>query len=135
MSVLHTINLAKDRALTATFKTRWVDSRSAYSFRFQMSSDNTGTPVGAWTIEETNDPVADFENRSTDGDSTASTARAINISADTTRVTILGTGLTVNAANDTEVIIINPAQFLRLVYTRTSGGTGSKAQIWGHGRE
>lgn len=135
MSVQHTSTVWKDHLLTATAATRWVDARSCYSLIFQISQDNTGTPVGAYTVEETNDPIADFETRSTDGDSTASTAKPINISADTTRVTILGTGLTVSAANETEIVIINPARFVRLKYTRASGGTGAKAQIWASGRE
>lgn len=134
MTVLHTAILAKDKVLTTTFKTRWMDTRSAYSVHLQLSSDNVGTPQGAWTIEESNDPLIDFEQRSTDGESTASTAKAINISADATRVTILGTGLTVNSANNTKITILNPAQFVRLVYTATSGGAGSKAQVWAHSR-
>lgn len=135
MPVLHTLVLAVDRPLTATFATRWVDARSAYSIHFQISSDNTGTPVGAWTIEGSHDPRCTYELNSTDGDSTGTTAKRINISADTSRVTVVGTGLTVGAANDTEIIILNPPRFVRLVYTRTSGGALSKLQLFASGRE
>lgn len=135
MGVLNECTLKSSAGMGATFATRWVATHSCYSIIFQMSSSNTSTPVGAWTVEETNDPQAEFETRSADGDSTASTAKAINISADTSRVTIIGTGLTVGAANETEVVVLNPARFVRLKYTRTSGGTTAVLNVWATGRE
>lgn len=135
MSQIVQSTVSRDKALTATYATSWIDVRSAYVAHLQMSSDNTGSPVGAWTIEETNDPVVEDEKRAGMVESAASVAKAINISADSSRVVVLGTGLTVNAANNTEVIVHSPARFLRLKYTRTSGGTGSLAQVWVSARE
>lgn len=135
MGQLHVSTLAKDKALATTFATRWIDTRSAFVAHLQWSSDNTSSPVGAITIEESNDPQVETEQWNTSGESTASTAKAINISADTTRVVILGTGLTVNAVNNTEVIVHSPARYIRLKYTASTGGATAKAQIWVSARE
>lgn len=124
--------LATNKALGATFKTTWVDTRGLSLVGFQWSSTAGTSPVGALTVEESNDPVIPNEQRTNPADSTASTAQAINISA-SDRVTIDGTGLTIGGANNTIISVENPARFVRLVYTRTSGT--AVAQCWTHGRD
>jgi hypothetical protein len=56
----------------------------------------------------------------------------VNISADSTRVTVVGTGLTVNAANETAVTVLNPAAFVRLKYTRAGLGATATVNCWAH---
>lgn len=130
------IKLAVDHTLGATFKSNWIDARGSRFISIQLSSDNVSSPVGTWSIEESNDPVAEREiMRGAGGDSTASTAAVASIGSDALRVSVNGTGLAVAAANSTTISVYDPASFVRLVYTRTSGGGTAKAQIWVHGRD
>jgi hypothetical protein len=119
--------------LGATYATPWVDCRASKRVHFQWSSDNVSTPTGAITIEESSDPVAlsgYLDNPS--ANTTSSAAKVVNISADSTRVTVVGTGLTVNAANETVVTVLNPAAFVRLKYTRAGLGETATANCWAH---
>jgi hypothetical protein len=123
----------KNRPLTASFATRWIDTAGSYMLLLQMSTNATGAPAGTFTVEESNDPQADFETRSTDGDSTASTAAAVDVTADP-RVKVTGS-LTVAGAASAMVAISTPGRFIRLKYTRTSGGAGGACQLWAVGKD
>jgi hypothetical protein len=130
------ITLSNNKALGATYATAWVDCRRARRVHFQWSSDNTSSPVGVVSIEESNDPLALADYLSTsNAETTSSTAKTINISGDTTRVKDVGTSFTVNAANETVVTVVNPAAFVRVKYTRTSGGATAVANCWAHAVE
>jgi hypothetical protein len=125
--------LSNAKTLGATYATPWVDCRASKRVHLQWSSDNTSSPVGVIAVEESNDPTALSEYlNNPPGETTSSTAKVVNISADTTRVKDVGTGFTVNAANETVVTVLNPAAFVRVKYTRTSGGGTATANCWAH---
>lgn len=115
--------LLSSHSLGATFKSPWLDCRGSYHVSIQLTNAATGTPVGAWTIEESNDTQIESNKWSAEGDSTADTVAKVDASA-STRVEIVGSGLAVSSANSTIIHIERPARYVRLVYTRTSG-TGS----------
>lgn len=117
--------LARDHSMAATWSTPWLDCRGSYHVSIQAFNSATGTPVGAWTVQESNDPSIDAAKWSADGDGVAASASKVE-SAASTRVEIVGTGLTVSSANATLINIERPARYVRLTYTRTSGtGTAS----------
>jgi uncharacterized Zn-binding protein involved in type VI secretion len=123
---------------SVTFKSKWLDVRSCAVLHLHFSIAATGTPVGAITIEESNDPqiARTMLGTSPQGDSTADSVAKVDISADSARVKINGTGLAVNGANSTIVKISDPASYIRFVYTVTSGGSASTGfTCWALGKD
>lgn len=112
--------LISAHSMAATFKSAWLDCRGSYHVSIQVSNAATGTPVGAWTVEESNDNQIESNRWTAGGDSTADTVSVVNSSA-STRVEVVGSGLAVSSANTTLINIDRPARYVRLVYTRTSG--------------
>lgn len=124
------IRLSENKSLGDTYATPWIDCRVVEHLSIHWASDNTSSPVGALTVEESDDPVVVHE---LDGaESTSSTAKVVNTSADSLRVSVAGTGLTVNAANATMISIVRPAAFVRVKYTRSGGGATAVANCWAH---
>lgn len=124
------IRLSETKSLGATYATPWIDCRIVKYLSIHWASDNTSSPVGALTVEESDDPVVVHELNGSE--STSSTAKVVNTSADSLRISAAGTGLTVNAANATMITITRPAAFVRLKYTRTSGGATAVANCYAH---
>ncbi|HXJ73727.1 MAG TPA: hypothetical protein VNM37_12765 [Candidatus Dormibacteraeota bacterium] len=132
----HTLlaTLFKDRVYTGPFASRWIDTAGSYAIKIHLANDGSGAAAGAWTIEESNDASIAHELKATDGESTASTAKVVDISAVTSRVTIDGTGLTVTNGASTMITIVNPARFVRLKLTG-AGAVGAKLQGWVKGQD
>ena len=129
------VPVVKNHADNATFKCRWLDTRQCSTLHLHFSIAATSTPVGTLTIEESNDPqVARNNETGVGGDSTSDTVAKVDITA-SSRVVTSGTGLAVNGANSTMVVITAPAAFVRFVYTATSGGSASAGfTCWAQGK-
>lgn len=126
--------VVKNHADNATFKCKWLDARQCSTLHLHFSVAATGTPVGAITIEESNDPqIARNNETGVAGDSTSDTVAKVDVSA-SSRVDVRGTGLAVNGANSTMVTITSPAAFVRFVYTVTSGGAATGFTCWAQGK-
>jgi hypothetical protein len=135
-STLECNNLWVNQSLAATVRSPWIDARKSRSLNLQFSVTATGTPVGALTLEESNDPAlrTQFDRAfAANGNSTSDAYVAVPVQGDTLRVSVSGTGLAVSGANNTVIHIVHPAAFVRVVYTRTSG-TSTAAQLWASGR-
>ncbi len=111
--------------------TRWISCAGARVLNVQVTNDGIGLPAGTWAIHESNDPNAEFENRA-DYDPDASHTVFTDITADDRVHMIEGDG-TVAGGGVWAFLISDPGRFIRLGYTRTSGGTGSKCSIFVYG--
>jgi hypothetical protein len=118
-----------DQTLTGTFMSRWIDSSGSYALNIHLSNSGSGAIAGAYTIEESNDPSIQHELKATDGNSTSSTAKVVDITGDTDRVLVNGTGLVAANGASTMITILTPARYVRVKYVGT-GGTGAKLQGW-----
>lgn len=118
-------------ALAATYKSRWIDARSCAFLQLQWSNDAGSSPVYALTVEESDDPVCATELYANPADSSATAAKSVVTSGDTTRVSVVGSGLTVSGANNTLINMVSPGRYVRLVATKTSGSATASLFVTG----
>lgn len=134
MTVTNMSTICSNRTITGTFKSRWIDVRNAWAVHLEVKLGGTGS--GAFTIEESNDPAIDQENRSTDGDSSAASAAAgVNITSDTARVTYSGVTpppSAVTAPGQFIAHVNQPGRYLRLVCVATGSPT---LTLWAVGKD
>ena len=110
----------------ATVQSRWIDTRTVHSVTLQLSVTDVASPVGAITIEFSND-VGTIQKELNTGVLPANTtaARVDVTTALTVRGTALaagydGVGAKVSFTNFGDAVGV-PA-FFRVVYTKSSGG-------------
>jgi hypothetical protein len=113
----------------ATIYSRWIDCRGAGSAVAQLSWLGTSTPVGAFTVEFSNDPQAGKEAALNTAPA-AGTAVKVDVTASIDPSAILGTGLTVNNGTNAGTTLIAfdvLPRFMRFLYTLGSGGSAAGA--------
>ena len=138
--------LFKDASMAATVYSQWM--------RTDMGDQNihlfwlgTSTPVGAFTVELSDDPIISTEKdrivgAADDGtqglptvSGSGSAAKVVDITASITPV--FGTGFTVNngtnAGSTMFAMTGGQARYFRIKYTRTSGGAAGTLQGQVHG--
>lgn len=127
-------------APTADRYSQWVDTKGASKAIIHLHNTNTGSPVGVYLVHYSQDPVIPKELsrvKQFDGGEGAPTVSGASSAASFVDVTasipveaVAGTGLTVNSAGDTILVLEDPARYIRLMYDRTSGGTGASMSAW-----
>lgn len=120
-------NLRTDILLStaATARTEWIDLRNATYTTLQVSVPDNASPVGAVTVEYSND-VNTIENEKAQQVLPANTqASRVNVTA---ALVVLGTAFAAGydgagaKASFTDLTLIGIPAFVRVIYTRTSGG-------------
>lgn len=128
----NSVTMLRQTALSATTTTPWTHTSGAHSALFHLSWAGAGTPVGAFTLECSNDPRCETELL-TYVTPANSTAKKVDVTASIPADAVVGTGLSVSGGGDGSTIITmdNPPEYVRIVYTRSSGGSAaSVANIW-----
>lgn len=116
--------------VTASITTPWIDTRSyARVSLHTYIPTNTGTPIGVVTMEYSNDVEGVKQDMALNPAFGTSNAKPVNV---TSSLQVLGTAWSNGyngSANRASFVGIDPADglpaFMRVVYTRTSGGTGN----------
>jgi hypothetical protein len=123
---MHNITVFNAVALSATCASPWIETHGARSFNAHLSWIGTGTPVGAFTVEFSEDELVAKE-RMTNVAPLSTAARRVDVTSSIAAGAILGTGFTVAGGTngDTIVGIENPPRFVRFVYTKSSGGSAA----------
>lgn len=109
--------------LSATRQSAWVNLENMSVWGVAIHTPSTGTPVGTWSFEGSNDTKT-IQNEIKAGTLPASTgAKKFVISATVVNGDAL---LTTGAGNNSYVAFSGGLpQWIRLVYTRSSGGTNA----------
>lgn len=113
--------------MTATITGSWIDIRDAHLITFQVTSTAAGTPVGTISFEITNASGAQSGASPNSAEQPPSTASATTLTltaAQTTAATINNNTL----AFVFEFTLMGEA-WIRMKYTRTSGGTGDTMSV------
>ena len=112
----HDSRLVEDVAMTATITSAALSLRHVDKAALQCSWPATGTPIGTLTLQGSCDPGHDGQQKPVPANWST---------IDGTSVAVTG------AAGDMLYNIQNPGyKWLRLVYTRTSGGTGAVLNVY-----
>ena len=123
-------------AMTADFYSQWIDTRGMTELTFHLTNVATGSPVGVWKVEVTNDPlVAKEKAKEPIVTGASSAAKLIDISSSISP--LYGTGLTVSGANNTFFALTGGLpRFVRIWFDYSSGGSASSlCSGWTSGRE
>lgn len=121
-------------ALTATRYTHWVRADKHKECGFAIHCPATGSPVGTWSVQGSNDPLIGEELRlQVHGASSA--AKKFTLTTNTVHGSALAN--TTGAAQDSFVALTQGLpRWVRLVYTYVSGGTvASLPTVFFHGME
>lgn len=113
-------------AMTATITGDWIDIRDRDNISFQVVSTAAGTPVGTISFEVTNaapDKPATATGKLAPPSGSSATALSLT-SAQTTAATINN-----NTLNFVFEFIQLPEAFIRMLYTRSSGGTADTMTV------
>lgn len=104
----------------------WIDCRQAKNVRLHWRSDTKGSPVGALSVEGSEDSrLTSDVFRSTKSTADAADAVPLTLAQDG----VHGQGLSVFGPNSTLIDISDPPSFIRLVYTPASGGKGTVVKL------
>jgi hypothetical protein len=120
------VNLFTNTPTNATAYSPWVDTNGAVSANVHLSWAGTSSPEAVFTMEWSNDPLAGKE-AALGGTPAAGSAKLVDVTAAIPAGNILGTGLTATggATGSTIIGVENPPRYLRIKYTRASGGSAS----------
>jgi hypothetical protein len=118
--------------MSATGYTAWVDVRRLTSLSVQTNCGDVNDPVGVITLEGTNDVatvLAEKENGTTPANSAAAalTANSASSVGDAWATAYNGVGAKVSALLATTTAV--QFAFVRIKYTRTSGGAGDTLTV------
>lgn len=112
--------------LAATRASNWIDMRSCAFASLQLAATDLASPVGAVTIEYSNDiKQCEYELYNIGDPTVASTAARVDVTA---ALTVLGTALAAgydgsgNKVSFIKLDTIGVPAYCRVVWTRTSGG-------------
>lgn len=136
---MQTVGTAIQLSMAATVQSEWIDLRSSLDASLQVSCGDNSSPVGAITVEYSNDvnQILDEKYRGTLPSATA--AARVDV---TSALTVLGTALSTSGydgagskASFIDLDAIGMPAFVRVVYTRTSGGASDTLLVNVSGRE
>lgn len=126
-------------AMTADRYSDWVDTRGASAATIHLFWAGSGTPVGAFKIEFSQDPVIIKEQARIAGEEGAGTvgvatkrgstsaAKKVDVTSVIDPSAIVGTGFTVSGGSDgsTMLSIDSPPRWVRVFFDYTSGGSAA----------
>lgn len=125
-------------ALTATRYSKWVRSNGLYELAFQVGSVGTGSPVGVWSFQGSNDPVISTEHQVEVLTGTAIGASSVAETFAMPTDDVIGDSLSITGSSATKSYIAWDAglpRYVRAVFTYGSGGSAaSLGHVYASGR-
>lgn len=125
-------------AMTADRYSDWLDTRGMSEITFHLSWIGTGTPVGAWKVEVSNDPLCRVElEKEPKVTGASSAAKKVDITSSVTP--IHGSSFTVSGGTNGETFFALTGglpRFVRVWFDHSGGGSAaSLLNGWTSGRE
>lgn len=125
-------------ALTATRYSFIIPTTRIRELGIELGCVGTGSPVGTWSFEGSNDPaaVADFNSEQKTGTILGSSATGKFTAI--TASTVYGSALAITGASATNTyaaFVLGLPGYMRCLFTYTSGGSASStAYVYANGR-
>ncbi len=111
-----------------------IDCRSLDWLSFTAEWTGSSSPIGAFSIEVSDDPRAHGDRRNSTNTATWVKRTIPDGACDGTNITVSGTTITTNgSAGKFNLMLTDLPAFVRLPYARTSGGAADQLQVYASG--